>query len=138
MRSVLIAEDHRDLAESLVLGLEPLDVEVRLAFDGADALRQAQARLPDVAVLDIGLPRLDGYAVARRMRQMPQTRDALLVALTGYGQQDDRIQAREAGFDHHMVKPADPYALLDAIAEWSNACAKTDNAEKVWGGPALS
>lgn len=105
MRSVLIAEDHRDLAESLVMGLEPLDVEVRLAFDGADAVRQAQARLPDVAVLDIGLPVLDGYEVCRRIRALPGGAGVRVVALTTWGTVQDRLSGADAGFDEHWTKP---------------------------------
>jgi len=105
MRSVLIAEDHRDLAESLVMGLEPLDVEVRLAFDGGDAVRQAQARLPDVAVLDIGLPVLDGYEVCRRIRALPGGAGVRVVALTTWGTVEDRLSGADAGFDEHWTKP---------------------------------
>ena len=105
MRSVLIAEDHRDLAESLMMGLEPLDVEVRLAFDGADAVRQAQARLPDVAVLDIGLPVLDGFEVCRRIRALPGGSAVRVVALTTWGTVEDRLSGADAGFDEHWTKP---------------------------------
>ncbi len=105
MRSVLIAEDHRDLAESLMMGLEPLDVEVRLAFDGGDAVRQAQARLPDVAVLDIGLPVLDGYEVCRRIRALPGGARVRVVALTTWGTVEDRLSGADAGFDEHWTKP---------------------------------
>jgi CheY-like chemotaxis protein len=71
-----------------------------------------------VVLLDIGLPMIDGYEVARRLRQMPAAKDALLIALTGYGQKGDQDQARAAGFDLHLVKPADPCALAELIAEW--------------------
>jgi len=71
---------------------------------------------PDVVLLDIGLPLMDGYEVARRLRQMAPTREALLIALTGYGQQGDRQRGKEAGFDGHMLKPVDPHALARMIA----------------------
>ena len=73
---------------------------------------------PEVVLLDIGLPEIDGYEVARRLRQLPATRDALLVALTGYGQAEDQQPRREAGFDHHFVKPTDPHRLVELIAQW--------------------
>jgi len=73
---------------------------------------------PQIVVLDIGLPVLSGYEVAKRMRQMPATRDALLIALTGYGQKEDQLRAKEAGFDRHFVKPTDPRVLVELIAEW--------------------
>jgi CheY-like chemotaxis protein len=76
---------------------------------------------PEVVLLDIGLPMLDGYEVARRMRQMPATRDALIVAVSGYGQSEDKQRAAEAGFDRHFVKPTDPHLLADEIAQWQRA-----------------
>lgn len=105
MKSVLIAEDHRDLAESLMMGLQPLDVEVRLAFDGGDAVRQASARLPDLAVLDIGLPVLDGFEVCRRIRALPGGAGVRVVALTTWGTVQDRLSGADAGFDEHWTKP---------------------------------
>jgi CheY-like chemotaxis protein len=105
MKSVLIAEDHRDLAELLRTALEPLDVEVRLAFDGAQALQLAGARLPDLAVLDIGLPDVDGYEVCRRLRRLPGGERVRIVALTTWGMVQDRLRGADAGFDEHWTKP---------------------------------
>jgi CheY-like chemotaxis protein len=85
--------------------------EVRVVHTGPEALQVADDYRPDVVLLDIGLPGLNGYEVARRLRQLPQTRDATLIALTGYGQQDDRRRSEEAGFDQHLTKPVDPDAL---------------------------
>jgi two-component system CheB/CheR fusion protein len=90
--------------------------EVHLAHDGLSALEVVRGFPLDVVLLDIGLPELDGYEVARRLRQDPQTRDLLLIAVTGYGQPEDIERARQAGFDHHLVKPADPAAVLALLA----------------------
>ena len=88
---------------------------VHSAKDGLQALHAAAQFRPDVVLLDIGLPLMDGYEVARRLRQMPEMAGALLVALTGYGQQGDRERGKEAGFDAHMLKPVDPHALARVI-----------------------
>ena len=79
---------------------------------------------PEVVVLDIGLPGLHGYEVAGRLRQMPQTAQSLLIALTGYGQAGDRLQTLQAGFGAHLVKPADPQELVQVIADWRGNCSK--------------
>jgi CheY-like chemotaxis protein len=77
--------------------------------------------VPDVIFLDIGLPGMDGFELARRLRVIPETRSSLYVALTGYGQPADRLSARQAGFDHHLTKPADPNEVLQLIATWRSA-----------------
>jgi len=115
---VLVVDDNRDAAETTALFLELAGHEVQVADDGVQALDGAAAFAPDVVVLDIGLPRMDGYEVARRLRTRPETRHALLIALTGYGQQSDRMLAKEAGFDKHLVKPIDPTELSRLIGEW--------------------
>lgn len=124
---VLVVDDNVDAAETIGMFLKLLGHEVKTAADGEVALASAPVYAPDVVVLDIGLPTLDGYEVARRLRQIPQTRDALLVALTGYGQESDRAMALEAGFDKHLIKPADPQALIEFIGSWqaSNADTRT-------------
>ena len=104
-RDVLLIEDNDDAREALRLGLEMAGHRVRVASDGASGIAQAMQARPDVAVIDVGLPGLDGYQVAQALRQK-LGRDLLLVALTGYGQSDDRRRAREAGFDVHLTKPA--------------------------------
>jgi CheY-like chemotaxis protein len=83
--------------------------------DGPQALACSQVFAPAAVVLDIGLPGMNGYELARRLRELPETRDALFIALTGYGQQEDRKLAAEAGFHHHFIKPADPRAIHQAI-----------------------
>ncbi|HJT75642.1 MAG TPA: ATP-binding protein, partial [Gemmataceae bacterium] len=110
-RRVLVVDDNVDAAESVALLLRTRGHEVRTAHDGAAALQAAEAFRPEVVLLDIGLPRMDGYEVARRLRDQVGLHEALLVALTGYGRDEDRRRAEEAGFDAHLVKPADPAAL---------------------------
>jgi CheY-like chemotaxis protein/two-component sensor histidine kinase len=115
-RRVLIADDNRDAAESLSLLLELSGHDVRVAHLGQTALSLAQSFCPDVALLDIGMPDLSGYEVARELRRQPWATDLRLIALTGWGQYDDRRRALEAGFDHHLTKPIDPDQLESLIA----------------------
>jgi PAS domain S-box-containing protein len=110
-RRVLVADDNRDAADTLGMLLELLGHEARIVYDGAAALREAGTYCPDVAFLDIGMPELDGYEVARRLRAQPANRGMVLVALTGWGQASDRERSRQAGFDQHLVKPLAPEAL---------------------------
>ena len=104
---VLVVDDNRDFAESFAAILRSLGSEVRIEYDGLAGLEAAAAFRPGVAFIDIGMPKLDGYALARRLREAPATRNAILVAVTGWGQPGDRQRAKEAGFDQHMVKPVD-------------------------------
>jgi len=115
---VLVVDDNIDAADTIAMFLKLLGHEVKTAADGEQALACAPVYAPDVVVLDIGLPTLNGYEVARRLRAIPETQAALLIALTGYGQESDRLQVLEAGFDKHLVKPANPQALVEAIACW--------------------
>ena len=110
-RRILLVEDNADVAETTMMLLTLSGHEVRMARDGLQALQMAAVFAPEVVLLDIGLPLMDGYEVARRLRQMPQTAAALLIALTGYGQKSDRQRGKEAGFDGHLLKPVDPQAL---------------------------
>jgi CheY-like chemotaxis protein len=105
-RKVLIVEDSADIRESLQELLEALGHRVEAAADGEEALARALDQRPDIALVDIGLPRIDGYEVARRMRKALGT-DVVLLALTGYGQPEDRARAAEAGFDLHLTKPVE-------------------------------
>ncbi len=118
---VLVVDDNRDAAHSVASFLELGGHEVRTAADGGEALVAAELFGPDVVLLDIGLPVLDGYEVARRLRQLPAGRGLLLLALTGYGQREDRLRTEAAGFDRHFVKPADPTVLLAHIETWLRA-----------------
>jgi CheY-like chemotaxis protein/two-component sensor histidine kinase len=108
---VLIVDDNHDSARSLSMLLEMGGHEVRICHDGPSGLAEAEAFCPEVVLLDIGLPSMDGFEVARQLRQRELSPRPLLVALTGYGQAEDVRRSREAGFDHHLVKPADPKAL---------------------------
>jgi two-component system CheB/CheR fusion protein len=113
---VLLVEDNPDTAESLTMLLELLGHRLRAAHDGVAALDAARANIPDVMLVDIGLPGMDGYEVARRVRRDPQLKDVVLVALTGYGREEDKQQAMAAGFDYHLVKPVAPDALHGLVA----------------------
>jgi signal transduction histidine kinase/ActR/RegA family two-component response regulator len=110
---VLVVDDNQDAAELLGTLLEVQGHAVSVEYDGRGALQRARQVRPHVMMLDIGLPDTDGYALARQMRAIPEVQGAVLVALTGYGQPEDQRLAMEAGFDHHLVKPAD----LDRVAE---------------------
>ncbi len=120
-RRVLIADDNRDAADSLALLLELSGHEVRVAHLGYTALSLAQTFRPNVALLDIGMPDLSGYEVARALRNEPWATEMQLIALTGWGQDDDRRRALEAGFDHHLTKPVEPDHLARLIASRSAA-----------------
>jgi signal transduction histidine kinase len=115
-RRVLVVDDNRDAADSLALLLKLMGHEVRTAYDGPAALQEARAWRPEVVLLDIGLPGMTGYEVARRLREERPPEELLLVALTGYGQEEDRRRSQEAGLDLHFVKPVDPNALRDLLA----------------------
>jgi signal transduction histidine kinase len=114
---VLVVEDNVDAAESLATLLRLWGHDVRVVHDGLDALDEARAYQPEVVLLDIGLPGLDGYQVAERLRDEVGLDHALLVAMTGYGQPEDRRRSREAGIHHHFVKPVEPYVLRNLLAE---------------------
>ena len=115
-KRVLVVDDNEDGARLLARLLRASGHHAELAHDGPTALDAAIATPPDVVFLDIGLPGMDGFEVARRLRRLDGPNRALLVALTGYGREDDMRRSREAGFDLHMVKPVDPQALNDLLA----------------------
>lgn len=114
-KRVLIADDNRDFADSLASVLRLGGHEVRVTYDGAEAVTAARGWRPDVVLLDIGLPYLNGYETAERIRGALSGARPLLIAITGWGQEEDRRRSRAAGFDHHFVKPVDPVALLRAL-----------------------
>jgi signal transduction histidine kinase len=119
-RRVLVVDDNIDAAESTAAFLRLEGHEVKAVHDGLQALASLKVFDPHVVVLDIGLPGLDGYAVARQLRSRGDTSHVLLIALTGYGQKEDRARAAEAGFDYHFVKPADPREIQVAIERGRN------------------
>ncbi|HET6961686.1 MAG TPA: ATP-binding protein, partial [Terriglobia bacterium] len=114
-RRILIVDDNVDSAESLTILLALEGNETHTAYDGLDALAAAASFRPDVILLDIGLPELNGYDVARRIREQPWGRHIMLVALTGWGQEEDRRRSHEAGFDYHLTKPVDPMSLKELL-----------------------
>jgi PAS domain S-box-containing protein len=115
-RRLLVVDDNRDAAESLAMLLRLQGHEVEVAHDGPAALKLAAGYRPELVFLDIGMPGMDGYEAARRMRQQPGLENIRLAALTGWGQQEDRRRTAEAGFDHHVVKPVEPSALEELLA----------------------
>jgi CheY-like chemotaxis protein len=116
-RRCLVIEDHADAAESLALLLRLAGHEADVAFDAGEGLEKARRLRPEVVLCDIGLPgAMDGYGVAKALRADPELQSAYLIALTGYGQVEDRRRAMEAGFDAHLTKPADLDALRRLLA----------------------
>jgi len=115
-RRILVVDDNEDAAQSLSLLLETVGHSVRVAFDGDDAVRVAAQFGPELVFLDIGMPKTNGYDAARRMRAESWGKSIHLVALTGWGQEGDRLRAEEAGFDAHLVKPVSPEAVMQQIA----------------------
>jgi PAS domain S-box-containing protein len=120
-RRVLVVDDNRDAAASLMLLLELMGHEVRSAADGVEAVEAVEKFAPDVVLLDIGLPKLSGYDVARLIREKPGGKRIMLIALTGWGQEEDRRKSAEAGFDVHLVKPIDLETLAKLLASTDDA-----------------
>ena len=116
MHRVLVVDDNEDAAETLAHTLEAMGHRVQVAFDGKTALDVAATFHPEVALLDIGLPVMDGYELASRLKRMPGGADVRLIAVTGYGQARDRAAALQAGFSEHVVKPVDVLKLGNLIA----------------------
>ncbi|MEP7380957.1 MAG: histidine kinase N-terminal domain-containing protein [Gemmatimonadota bacterium] len=114
-RRVLVVDDNHDGADTLQMILELAGYETCVAHDGLDALAKVARFRPDVLLLDIGLPRMNGYDVCRRVRESLCGDAMVIIALTGWGQDDDRVRSRDAGFDHHLVKPVDPASLLTLL-----------------------
>jgi CheY-like chemotaxis protein len=114
---VLVVDDHSDAADSLAMMLQIFGHEVRTGRDGQEAVEAAAAFGPDVILLDIGMPRLNGYDACRRIREQSSGRAPLIIALTGWGQEEDRRRTQEAGFDGHLVKPVEPAALEGLLAK---------------------
>jgi CheY-like chemotaxis protein len=113
---VLIVDDNEDAAEMLAEALATKGYQTRVAYDAPAALRVAQVFTPDMAFIDIGLPVMDGYELAARLREIPGLLNIRLIALTGYGQESDRRKTRAAGFHGHLVKPVDFAAVESAMA----------------------
>jgi CheY-like chemotaxis protein len=114
---VLVVDDNQDAARLLTMLLSEEGHEVHTAFDGQEALRRAEKLHPEIVLLDIGLPGLDGYEAAQELRRQTWAQETLMLALTGWGQEDDRRRSAEAGFDGHLVKPVD----LEQLQKWMAA-----------------
>jgi CheY-like chemotaxis protein len=123
----LLVEDNVDAADALAMLLELLGHDVQVVHDGLAALEALQRMRPDVMLIDIGLPGIDGFEVARRVRAQANSRSVLLVALTGYGRPDDRERTRAAGFDHHLTKPVQLDALQGLVATMVGPPAASEN-----------
>jgi PAS domain S-box-containing protein len=122
-RRILVVDDNRDAAATLAMMLSLLGHDTRIAHDGLEALELAEAFRPDVVLLDIGLPKLNGYDACRRIRQQSWGKDTFIVAVTGWGQDEDRRRSQEAGFNGHLVKPIELAALEKLLAEWRSRTA---------------
>ena len=114
---ILVVDDNRDAATSLAMLLTMTGNTVRIAYDGAEAVDAAGEFRPQVVLLDIGLPKLNGYDAARAIRREPWGQDMVLIAVTGWGQAEDKRRSAEAGFDQHMTKPVDPQCVMKLLAE---------------------
>jgi nitrogen-specific signal transduction histidine kinase len=116
-RRILVVDDNRDSAKTLAMLLDVTGHQTQIAFDGLEAVAAAETFRPEVVLLDIGLPKLNGYETAITIREQPWGKDMLLVALTGWGQDDDRQKSKDAGFDAHLVKPVEHSVLAKLLAE---------------------
>jgi CheY-like chemotaxis protein len=125
-RRILVVDDNEDAVMSLGVLLRMSGNEVETAKDGVEAVERAAAFQPDVILLDIGLPRMNGYDACRAIRQQPQGGDILIVALTGWGQDEDRHKSGEAGFNNHLVKPVDLAALMALLAPKAGSASQID------------
>lgn len=114
---VLVVDDNVDAAQTLAMLVQLAGHEVRIAYDGPPALTLAQAFQPQVVLLDLNLPAMDGYEVARKLRERPETQEAVLAAVSGWGQPEDRRRSKDAGFDRHFVKPVDPNIITKLLSD---------------------
>jgi CheY-like chemotaxis protein len=120
---VLVVDDNRDAADSLQALFEMENCEVATAYDGCEAVLATEHGMPDMIVMDLGMPKMDGYEAARRIREKPGSHEVLMIALTGWGQSDARQRTLEAGFDHHMIKPVDFDEIRRLASERLPGCA---------------
>ena len=114
---VLVVDDNKDSAQTLAMMLKIMGNDIRTAHDGLEAVEKAQEYLPNVILLDLGMPKLNGYDVCRRIREQSWGSSMVIIALTGWGQAEDRQRTKEAGFDHHLVKPVDVAKLKELLDE---------------------
>jgi CheY-like chemotaxis protein len=126
-RRILVADDNRDVVESFQIMLRILGHEVQTALDGLEAIEKAEQFRPDVIILDVGMPMLDGYETASRIRQRPWSRDVVLIAVTGWGNEKDKLKSAAAGFNVHLVKPVDATTILEALDQMDQSRAGEAN-----------
>lgn len=112
---VLVVDDNADAANMLAILIRAAGHRVEVAYSGSIAIAAARELKPHVVLLDIAMPRMDGFKVARHLREQPETQDVMIVAVTGFGRDEDRERAKQAGFDLHLTKPADPKQILDLL-----------------------
>jgi CheY-like chemotaxis protein len=117
---VLVADDLRDITDSLAIVMRRVGFEVYTAYDGRQAVARVEEVRPQVVILDIGMPKVDGYEAARHIRAQPWGKEMTLIALTGWGGKTVQKRTEEAGFDHHLVKPIEPAALLELLASFES------------------
>jgi len=128
---ILVVDDNVDAADSVAWLLRHQSHDVRTAHDGRSAIEMAAEFRPRVVVLDLGLPKVDGYEVSRRLRDSADTRDALIIAVSGYGQDEDRRRSTEAGFDYHFIKPVDFQTLLGVLRGAHNDESPAEELERI-------
>ena len=114
-KRVLIVEDNADAADMLAISLRAAGHSVEVAYSGPSGIAVSRTQKPHVVLLDIAMPKMDGLKVVRQLRGQPETQDSLIVAVTGFGREDDRERTKEAGFDHHLVKPVSPNQILELL-----------------------
>jgi CheY-like chemotaxis protein len=124
-RKVLVADDNRDSADSLGMLLRLAGHDVEVAYDGSAAIAIANTLEPDVILLDIGMPKMNGYDAARNIRREAWSANTVLIALTGWGQTEDKLRAQQAGFDRHLVRPVDSAELAAALQATRDASLET-------------
>jgi CheY-like chemotaxis protein len=115
-----VVDDNVDAAESLAMVLMSMGHQVRVAHNGQAAIALAQADRPDIVLLDVGMPGMDGREVVRRLRGNPEFRDVRIAAVSGYGHESDIVRSKEAGFDEHLVKPVTPEFLNTLLGKWGD------------------
>ena len=115
-RRILVVDDDREAVEMLKMLLDTTGNRTQYAYDGLEAVKVAEEIRPDLILLDIGMPNLNGYETCRRIREQPWGKEMVIVALTGLGHDDDRLKSQQSGFDMHLVKPVDPQLLLTVLA----------------------
>ena len=116
-KRVLIVDDNADAVDMLAISLRAAGHQVEVAYSGPSAAAVARSQKPQVIFLDVGMPKMDGLKVARQLRELPETQDSLIVAVTGFGGEEDRKRSKQAGFDLHLTKPADPKAILEILRQ---------------------